>query len=100
MKLLLEIQSINVDQSELDEVVASLAVANNIVTQYAALGLPAPDWLKDKVDTLAREVKARHRDLLELRLKQAKQRRERLKTRDEQKADVDAEIAALEKSLA
>jgi hypothetical protein len=97
--LLLELKRVDLDAIDLDEAVTALAFAETVANKYKDLELPAPDWLTDKVAGLRREVDNRHRDLLEMRLRQARTRRDQLRTREERVQGIDAEIADLQKRL-
>lgn len=99
MNLLHEIRNFNADAVNLDDAVATLAVGKSVVAEWTAQGIPAPDWLTEKVGEIGREVKARHRDFLERALREALARKTALKTREQKAADTDAEIARLQALL-
>lgn len=99
MKLLLEIRSIDLDSTDLDEAVAALAYAKTIISEYGVQAIPAPDWLTEKVGELDREVKMKRRDLLMRRRAAALARQATYKSREEKQRDAAAEIAEIDKLL-
>jgi hypothetical protein len=99
VNLLHDIKNFNADAVNLDDAVATLAVGKAIIAEWSAQGIPAPDWLSEKVGEIGREVKARHRDFLERALREAMARKAALKTREQKAADADGEIERLKALL-
>lgn len=99
MQLLNDLKAANFDRLDLDEAVSLLAFASSLDATYKAHQLETPDWLKDKLPSLRKEVDRRRRDSLEAALKSALARRDALRTSEEKRKDTDAEIARLQASL-
>jgi len=99
MKMLLEIRAFVPDQADLDDLVLVMAVMQTVADQYSRLAMPVPNWVAEKIDSLKTEIRARHRDFIARRLKEARLKLDRLKTPAEQRADVAKEIADLEAQL-
>jgi hypothetical protein len=98
--MLLEIRKLSVESIDLDEAVAALAMTKSISAEYNVQGVPAPEWLTERIGELDREVKSRKRDYLQRALKAAQARQATLKTREEKAAETQAEIDRLNKLLA
>ena len=97
--MLQELRDLNLERPDLDELVALHAFASGMEQSYSATGAEPPEWFKENKDALQREIKNRRRDSIERALKDAKARKEKLKTMDEKRADLDAEIARLSQAL-
>ena len=82
-----------------EECVALLVMADLLVQKFQDLGVEAPDWLAIKQREILRDVRARHADQVERKLKWAKANLESLRTPAEKRRMVEAEIAKLEKHL-
>ncbi len=80
------------DTEELAFVSASL---NAVAKEYTAI----PEWFSAKQKELSRELTERSRADKEKNLRVLKARRESLKTPDEKRLALDAQITALEKEL-
>jgi len=87
------------DFDDLDDLVMGLIELRNIKRGYGELGLDAPDWLQNKLREGEVELNYRLRDAKERKLAKLKLQKERLKTPDQKRSDVDAEIAKLESEL-
>lgn len=66
---------------------------------YDELGIDIPAWLENKFGDVQAEIKARRRASVQARLEKLKAQRLALRTPDEKRKDVEAEIEALEKEL-
>jgi len=66
---------------------------------WTEIGLDAPEWVRDKLLQVETEIKLRVKAELQRKLRNAKNRREALRTADEKRNILDAEIAALENRL-
>lgn len=67
---------------------------------YQDLKLDTPEWVMDKMTEVGHEINSRVRNELARRLRTAKARRSALRTADEKRASLDAEISELEQKLA
>jgi hypothetical protein len=90
------------DLEEVDSVEELILAQNQlkIIDQgYQDLKLSTPDWVLDKLGETGHEIDSRIRSELARRLKNAKSRRSALRSADEKRKDLDAEIAVLEGKL-
>lgn len=93
--MLEKLRSINIDRMDIDEAIELAAFGKVAATTYGAYEVPVPDWLTDSLKTLDADIKRRRRDALEARLKTLQARKAALRSRDEERADIDAELARL-----
>lgn len=93
------IRNFNSERSDLDEMVELLVIGEEILGGYEKNSLEAPEWLKDNVGVLRKEIAARRRDNLERALKLAEGRLETLKSAEEKRQDTAAEITRLRAAL-
>lgn len=82
-----------------EELFLAQAQLRTIDSGYQDLSLDTPEWIIDKLGEIDREINLRVKSDLAHRLKIAKARRASLRTADEKRKDLDAEIAALESKL-
>lgn len=97
--MLNELKNLNLDRYDEEGIVALLAFGENLAETYKKNDLEAPDWLAEKLTSLRKEIVSRRRDNIERALKNAKARREALRTAEEKRNDLDKSIAALEAKL-
>jgi hypothetical protein len=69
------------------------------VATYTSYEVPAPSWLGDAIVTLDGEIKRRRRDMLEARRRELLANKAALKTREERRAENDAELERLNATL-
>jgi hypothetical protein len=91
-----ELKRLNTDNRDLDELVGLSAFGRHLQAEFAQLNVEEPDWLGPILIDLRREVATRNRNALDLRIRQLKARQQALKPAAERRAEVDAQIAALE----
>ena len=92
--------SMDVRSASLDELVLAHLEVSQTIAAYQGLGLDVPERLAGLVKDIKREVDERVRADKERKLKAMRARREALKTPDEKRSGLDAQIAELEKQLA
>lgn len=80
---------------ETEDLVELSAYSRSLAAEFTALGVETPEWVANQTKALRREIKARNADALAARLRELKARREALKTPDEKREALDAEIAKL-----
>lgn len=95
-------QLINLDLRviRIEEAIALLSFANQLRTTYDLVQVEVPEWLDNRIRELKRHVHALSEDTKAKRLKQLLAQRETLKTPDEKRRAVDAEIESLQAQLA
>lgn len=99
MSMLNRIRNIEADRMDLDEFVELLMFGKLALQTYSDNILEPPQWLVEGVGTLEKTVKERRRDNLEKAMKEKKARLETLKSAEEKRADLLAEIAKLQAAL-
>lgn len=100
-KMLIEkLKNFNVVANPVEEAVELYAFGTTVVAAYDKLQLKSPDWIAEKLKEVDVEVKRRARDEKVARLKAARARLDSLKSVDDRRKDLTAEIADLEKELA
>lgn len=99
MEMFEKLRNLNIDRLSVDEAVFLLTSAKTFAAGYAEIGIPVPEWLGDNIRSLEKDVKSRQRDEMERRLREAKTRRNSLRTAEEKRKDIDEEIARLEAAL-
>jgi hypothetical protein len=95
-----ELKMVDVRRPALPELVELAAYGLLLLAEFEALGVESPEWIELNLKSIRREIKSRHADRIAEKLRTAKARLETLKTPDEKRASVIAEIAALEKQAA
>ena len=100
MKIIVNLQAIEIDTTGIEDLMIIKNQLSVIDTEYQNLTLDTPEWVTDKLGEVSREINNRVTAELQMKLKQAKSRRAALKTADEKRKDLDAEITALESKLA
>ena len=99
MKLIINLKAIEIDTTAIEDLMVIKNQLSVIDSEYQNLSLDTPEWVTDKLSEAAREINNRVKTELLIKLKQAKSRRGALKTADEKRNDLDAEIKALESKL-
>jgi len=94
-----KLRQINLQRAETDELVALYSFGTVMATSYRDFQVPEPDWLKENLAGLRREITSRHRDMLESRLRDIRSRREALATPEEKRSRLDAEEKRLIEAL-
>jgi uncharacterized protein involved in exopolysaccharide biosynthesis len=94
------LKSLDTKRADLESLVEESAEARIVESEFKELGIELPGWFEPAVSSLRREIKTRNQDALAARLRDLKARRESLKTIDEKRNAIDAEIAALEAKTA
>ena len=92
----------NLEAEELSSVDELLLAKNQlqvIDAGYQEFKLPTPEWVIDKLTSVTGEITNRIRAELQRRLRASKARRSSLRTAEEKRAGLDAEIAELENML-
>lgn len=93
------LKSYDVDRLALDELVAMAMFAQDLRAAHEQRGVEVPEYLLDATERLNAEVNRRNRDNLMLRLKQAEQAENALKTPTEKRAELAEQRAKLQRQL-
>jgi hypothetical protein len=98
-RMLEELRGLDVERTNLDEMVALSTFGRAMEDEYKRLTIPVPEWLEDRLSALDREIRLRRTDALQAKLKELEARKEALKTADQKRQDVDAEMAKVKAAL-
>lgn len=93
------LKNLNVDRIDVHDAVCLVAMARATESQYAVYGVVAPDWLTEGIATLDAEIRRKRRDMLMARQKEVEASLTQLQTREEKRAKLEAEQAALRDAL-
>lgn len=93
MGLLYNIRNLNVDRLDIDDAVELLTVGRLAEKAYGEYQVPAPTWLTDGLQILDREIRDRQREMLLARKREIELQLKSLRTREERKADLQADLA-------
>lgn len=94
------LRQFDIDRADLDDMVEISTLGKLLVSEYEGNELQAPEWLTDTLTKLKSEISSRQRDNTVKALKEARARLTALKTAEEKKVDLNAQIAELEAKLA
>lgn len=99
MGLLDRLKQLDVDKLSLDDAVELAVDAKALRAEYERRTLPVPEVLDDSLRSLDRDIEARRRDALELRLKEVRRQRAATMSAEEKRQKLAAEEADLEALL-
>ena len=99
-RLLIVLQTTDIEEmGSVEELILAQNQLKIIDAGFQELKLEPPDWVLEKLSETGHEINMRVKGELMKRLKSAKARRSALRTADEKRKDLDAEIAELESKL-
>jgi hypothetical protein len=93
------LRTLQIDRIDVDEAIELVTFGREAEKTYAAYQVPTPEWLKDGIQQLHAEITRRRRDMLEMRRKEVQAKLTSLKSREERKAETEAELARLNDAL-
>lgn len=99
MQMLRDLRGLDPDGADLDEIIALSAFGRSLKVEYDRNVIPTPDWLDDRLDNLERAARLLRQDALEKKLKELQSRKEALKTAEQKRQDVDAELEKVRAAL-
>ncbi len=94
--MLERLKNLDVERMDADDLIALSAFAKILEAEYAAHSLEVPEWLKDRQAELKREILTRTADMRAKRIREINARLDTLKTADEKRADLKAELERLQ----
>ena len=97
--MLSEVKDVNPDIIPLEDLIGLYAYLEMTVAQFNSFGVDVPDWLTSKSKAVRRTIEYKAGDVVEKKLKLAKEKLQSLKSADEQRKDLVKEIAKLEGQL-
>lgn len=93
--MLEKLKNFDPEKGDVDEMVVLSAFARNIAAEYAHLGIDQPEWLEVKHKEVLREVDTRLSDLRAKRIREIERSLAGLKSAEEKRADLKAELERL-----
>ena len=97
--MLNELKNLPIDRMEMEQLVALLVFGESLVAGFEANEVDVPEWLKDRVKLLGRQVRDKNEDALRARLRQAQNKLNAMQPEAAKRKALAAEVAALEKKL-
>lgn len=97
--MLKELRNFDADRTDLDEMVALSTFGRSMKVEYERLAMPIPEWIEDRTRTLDSEIRSQRRDALEKKVKELQSRKDALKTAEQKRQDVDAELEKVKAAL-
>lgn len=94
-----KLRTLNVDRIDIDDAIELVTYARHAEQTYSGYQVPTPEWLKDAMVALDNEIRSRRRDMLEARKRELFTRLGALKTREEKKEELSAELAKVNDAL-
>lgn len=94
-----KLKNLDVEKTDLDEQVFLLATAEQVKGKYEVLLLPVPDWLENASKLLKLEIDLRRKDMLAKRKRELENGLAALRTAEEKRADMRAELERLTAQL-
>ncbi len=99
MSNLSKLRALDTDRASLDDLVELHAIGRAATLSYQHYSLSTPQWLTDAMERLDKDLQARRKDALLARRRELQNQRDQLRTREERRANIDDELAALERTL-
>jgi hypothetical protein len=99
MQLIAQLKSLDTDRLTLDEAMVLLTQCRALKATWSQEDIEIPDWLSNASTRLEAEARDRARGELLRKKREIELKRDRLKTRDEQRQEADLELAAIEARL-
>ena len=90
-----QFKGFNVDNADLDELVALSAFGKQLRSEFESQKIPVPEYVSDNLNAISREIDARMADRRATRIRELKSQRDSLKTAQEKRDSIDKELAAL-----
>jgi len=99
MKLRIDLKVTELDNLEVEALLLAKSQLKAIDDGFQELKVETPEWVIDRLSEVSTEINGRVRATLQKRLRAAISRRSALRTADEKRKDLDAEIAELEAKI-
>lgn len=94
--MLQDFKTFNKERLDTTELVALAAYGRTLQAEFVTQQVDVPEFVKDQNASLSREIQARIADAKAARVKSIKTTLHSLKTASERRAELEAELAALE----
>lgn len=94
--MLERLKNFDVERADVEELVALSAFARQLTEEYKLQLIASPEWLEIRTAELKREIGTRQADIRAKRVREIKAKLNGLKTAEEKRTELAAELAALE----
>jgi seryl-tRNA synthetase len=93
--MLNELKAVNVNRLDMDELILLSSTAKSMKREFEGNGVEIPEWLDDVARRLQREITSKNSDAVAAKVRHIQQKIDNLKTANEKKAELEAQLAAL-----
>lgn len=94
-----KVKAFDENRASLEEMVELSAMARLLESEFKETGAEAPEYLSAQAKSIRRAINSRTRDLIEKQISEAESRLESLKTAEQKRQDLAAQISALKAKL-
>lgn len=94
------LKAVDANRLSLDDIVELSAETRALAAEYDRLGVEVPEIVTSKLKSFSREINSRQAEALEKALREKKARLNALKTPEQRRKELEAEIAELEAKTA
>lgn len=98
--MLEKLKGLDLQTPTLDELIYLSSQAKALRAEFDANNAEVPEWLDNRIRELKREIQSRLQDSVALRIKTLKAQRDALKTPQEKREAIEAELQKLEAATA
>jgi hypothetical protein len=90
-----QLKNLDLQRPDVEELVCLSSMATSLHFEFEKLNLDVPEWLDTRSRELKREIRARHQDQLDKRVREIRSRLDALKTPTEKRAELERELEKL-----
>lgn len=98
--MLQEFKNLQIERASMDQMLTLSVFGKGLRAEYEARTLPVPEWLRDGLTSLNREIERQRHDELDRRRKELTAEQAADRTQTERRAARKAELDAIEAQLA
>jgi|ERR1051326_5101255 signal transduction histidine kinase len=93
------LKRLDLDRLAMEDLVEHAAHARKLTVEYGEHSIPVPEWLRDVTTALTREIRAKSRDLLELRKRELLKQAQGLESAEEKRQRIARELSEIDGKL-
>ncbi|MGD8869006.1 MAG: hypothetical protein PVI01_15360 [Gemmatimonadales bacterium] len=97
--MLSDLRGASLANLEMEHLLLLSDLAAVLAHQYKRYKIPAPEWLDRRADEIDRAIKSQRRTALESKVSELIEAQEKLKSTEQKRADVEAQLAAVKAAL-
>lgn len=94
-----QLRNLNLDRVDIEDMVALKTFSTALFSGFSEVGLPVPEWIREKNEQLTVEIRNRRRDLLLREKKALQSEADKLRTPAERREDLQKRLAAIDGEL-